>query len=137
MTSEEEHVSTISTQEQALAQLHRLADLIDRHAQRYATSGAAIQADSARTLAASFREVAAVYDRVPSLYSGRKAGVWLTRAAARDAAELNQLRAQQWDGLADTAQAEADRIARVTAALFADTPSAQVHPAGANLRVVR
>lgn len=127
----------ITTQEHAVAELHQLAELIDRHAQRYASGGAAVQADSARTLAQAFRNVAAVYDRVPALYAGRKPGKWLAVSAARDAAELNQLRAQQWDQLADDAQREATRIAKATAALFADTPSARVHPAGAHLRSVK
>jgi cellulase/cellobiase CelA1 len=124
-------VSTIRTQDQALTELHRLGAIVDHQAQRYAGAGSAIQADAARALAAAFRELAAVYDRVPSLYDGRKAARWLATAAARDAAELNQLRAQQWDHLADAAQAEADRVAKATAALFAEIPGADRHPSAA------
>lgn len=137
-------MSAIRTQEQALAEVHRLSEIISRQSLRHIGGGAAIQADAARTLAATFRELSAVYDRLPQLHSGRKPARWLADATARDAAELNQLRATRWDQLADTAQEEADRIARASEAVFAELTEEAGHRVGrdharyrANLRSVK
>jgi hypothetical protein len=113
-------MSTIKTQAQALAEIHRLSDLVTKLVTRFENGGAAVKADAAGRLATIYREVSAVFGAVPTLYSGRGAARYLAISAARDAATLNLMRAEEWSRLAAYYQAEAQRIARAGEAAFAE-----------------
>lgn len=113
-------MSTFTTQQQALAELHQLSAEVTRLTGRYDGGGAAVKAEAAWNLSSTFRMLAALYRGLAGLYRGNEPTRWLMAAAATDAAELNTRRAAEWSSIADMHQAEADRITRVGEAAFAD-----------------
>lgn len=110
----------ITTQEGALDALRTTCTAIGRQVTRYDTGGAAVKAAAARELAGLFTALAVIYDQLPKLYSGRKPARWLAEMAARDAAELNRQRADEWTLRAHADQAKADAIERQALPVFAD-----------------
>jgi hypothetical protein len=111
----------IKTQTEAAGWLDELTDAIAQAEQRYdkLTTGTHLRAAGAEQLTKLYTLRAQVYDQIPALFSGGNTATRIALAGASDGALWSRREARAWHGIARELRAEADRIEREAAPVFA------------------